>query len=386
MTSEMGRNVSWDSARAIAHDRAPFGHIADIELASAIGRTLANDLVALSDLPPAPTAMMDGYAVRGPAPWRIIGEVRAGQHVSTIDSGQALRVSTGAHIPELSDMVIAQEHATVVDDSVTGFVNDSERNNIRIPGDEAQRGELIAAAGTFITPVIAGLAHTAGYDTAPTYVPPLVDVFVTGDELITTGPSRPGAIRDSLTVQVPVWIRYCGAQLSNINRTRDSLNDMVTAITQSDSGIIITTGGTAHGPHDYVRPALEQLGAELLVDEMNTRPGHPTVLAQLPSGQFIASLPGNPLAACVSFLTVVDPLIRKMTGRALAPLIDCTMDAINETSKMRIMPVTVEGGIATPTEYRGSAMLRGLSVATALAVVAPGSRHGRLLMLPWQQS
>ena len=385
MTNDSGQNVAWDTARELAFEHAPFGQVQQVELTQAIGRTLALFLVAQSDLPPAPTAMMDGYAVRGVAPWTIIGEVRAGQYVSEITEGSALRVSTGAHIPPSCEMVIAQEHAHLDGNVITGYVNDSDRNNIRVPGDEAHAGELIATAGTYITPVIAGLAHTAGYDTVATYEAPHVDIFVTGDELIDSGPSRPGAIRDSLSVQVPVWVSHSGAHLNAIARTADSLESILAAFTQSDCAIILTTGGTAHGPHDYVRPALTQLHARLIVDEVNTRPGHPAVLAQLPSGQFVASLPGNPLAACVSFLTLVDPMIRKMTGRSLTSLVDCMMDSTNDTAKTRIIPVTVDAGIATPTEYRGSAMLRGLSVAHALAVVAPHSQRARLIALPWQQ-
>jgi molybdopterin molybdotransferase len=131
---------------------------------------------------------------------------------------------------------------------------------------------------------------------------------------------------------------------------------------------------------------LTELGAQLLVDEVNSKPGHPAVLALLPSGQFVANLPGNPLAAAVSFMTIVEPVVLKMTGRALPELTTATLSEAITSDVTRIMPVTLDHGTATPTEFRSSAMLRGLAHADAFAVVSAGTdvMTARLLHLPWQ--
>lgn len=379
-------NPEWDDARLIAHMFARVQAVESVPLTASIGRILASDLVALSDLPPAHTAMMDGYAVRGDGPWTISGEVHAGGYTSEIANGHALRVSTGAHIPATTDMVIQEEAAVVEGDRVTGDLRDPKRNNVREPGDEARVGDLVATAGTRINPVITSLAASAGHDHVDVFIQPRIDVIVTGDELIPAGVSQPGAIRDSLSVQIPSWIDFIGGITSSTQRSKDSLNELLSCIRAAAGEIIVITGGSAHGPRDFVRPALAELGAQLLVDEIHCKPGHPAVLALLPNGQFVANLPGNPLAAAVTFTTLVTSLVTKMTGREIPEMPTVTLNEPQSTNVTRIMPVTIADGIATPTEFRGSAMLRGLAFADAFAVVSAGTdvTTARILELPWR--
>ena len=379
-------NPEWDNARLIAHMFAKVAPIETVNVSASIGRILASDVVAKSDLPPAHTSMMDGYAVRGEGPWTIVGEVHAGGYAADISEGQALRVSTGAHIPATTEMVIQEESAVVEGDQVNGELRDPKRNNVREPGDEARRGDLVASSGSRINPVIASLAASAGHDSIEVFKRPTVDVIVTGDELIASGVSQPGAIRDSLSVQIPEWVEYIGATTSGTSRSNDSLEEIHAIIASSTAQIIVITGGSAYGPRDFVRPVLSKLGAQLLVDEINSKPGHPAVLALLPSGQFVANLPGNPLAAAVTFTTLVQPLVLKMTGRELPTLASITLSEPQTTNVTRILPVTLAGNTATPTEFRGSAMLRGLAFADAFAVVSAGVNvtEARLLELPWR--
>ncbi len=379
-------NPEWDDARLIAHMFAKERPSETVPVSASIGRILASDLLAKSDLPPAHTSMMDGYAVRGEGPWTIVGEVHAGGFTAEYADGQALRVSTGAHIPASTDMVIQEEAAVVEGGIISGSLLNPDRNNVREPGDEARLNDLVAGARSYINPVIASLAASAGHDQVAVFNQPTVDVIVTGDELIPSGISHPGAIRDSLSVQIPSWVEYIGGITTGTHRSNDALNELLSIISASRANIIVITGGSAHGPRDFVRPALNELGAQLLVDEVNSKPGHPAVLALLPSGQFVANLPGNPLAAAVTFTTLVQPLVLKMTGRELPTLATITLSEPQTTKVTRIMPVTVTGTIATPTEFRGSAMLRGLAFADAFAVVSPGVdvTHARLLELPWR--
>lgn len=380
-------NPEWDDARLIAHMFARVQPVETVPLIASNGRILASDLVSLTDLPPAHTAMMDGYAVRGDGPWSIVGEVHAGGFATEIAQGQALRVSTGAHIPATTDFVLQEESAVVEGSRVNGKLSDPQRTNVREPGDEARIGDLVAGKGTRINPVIASLAASAGHDSVDVFIQPRIDVIVTGDELISAGVSQPGAIRDSLTVQIPSWIDYIGGVASSVQRSKDSLEDLLGYIRSATGEIIVITGGSAHGPRDFVRPALAELGAQLLVDEIHCKPGHPSVLALLPNGQFVANLPGNPLAAAVTFTTLVTSLVVKMTGREIPVMTSVALHEPQSTNVTRIMPVTIANGIATPTAYRGSAMLRGLAYADAFAVVSAGTHvtTARILEFPWRQ-
>lgn len=387
MANPTNHNVDWDDARLISFQNISEMDSEVIALSQAIGRTVASDLIAQTDLPPAHTAMMDGFAVSGTGPWRISGEVRAGQYVETIEPGTALKVSTGAHIPAACSFVIPNEDVNLFDGDVASKVPVPLGKHIRVPGDEAKSGEVILTAGTLINPAAAGLIASSSIDEVLVKKIPYVDILVTGDELIDGGVAAPGQIRDSLSIQIPGWITALGAQVGQLTRVADDEGQTRNAIASCLAPIVITTGGTAHGDYDYVRRALLDLNAELLVDEINMRPGHPSVLAKLPSGQLVASLPGNPLAAVVSFLTLVAPAINRLLGQQLNKLGSATLAQEFPTDQTRIVPVQIENGRAVQSKFRGSAMLRGLAQADALAVISSGNNPlgttVRLLNLPW---
>lgn len=387
MANLANHNVEWDDARLIAFSNASIYETEEIELVSAIGRIVAADLIAQSDLPPAHTAMMDGYAVAGAGPWKITDKVRAGQYVSEIVAGTALQVNTGAHIPADCAFVIPTEDAVIFENDVASRSPLPLGKHIRVPGDEAKAGEVILAAGAKLTPAGAGLAASSSIDQVHVFKVPYVDVLVTGDELIESGQAKPGRIRDSLSIQIPSWVTSHGAQIGQILRVKDDGQETTDAINSCQAAIIVTTGGTAHGEFDYVRHALVELGAEFLVDEINMRPGHPSVLAKLPSGQLVACLPGNPLAALVSFETLVAPALSKQLGQPLSELDTAALKEDFPADRTRIVPVKISGGKVNPTAFRGSAMLRGLVDADAFAVISAGTNPAgtqvRLIKLPW---
>lgn len=387
MANAANHNVDWDEARSISFENVTEVDVETVALASAMGRTTAAQVVAQSDLPPAHTAMMDGFAVSGTGPWRISGEVRAGQYQAHIEPGTAIKVSTGAHIPPACSFVIPNEDAIVFDGDIASKVPIPIGKHIRVPGDEATTGEVILESGKIISPAAAGLISSSSIDEVSVRKIPYVDILITGDELISSGFAAPGQIRDSLSIQIPSWISNLGGQVGQLTRVQDEGNVTRSAIASCLAPIIITTGGTAHGDYDYVRSALTDLGAQILIDEINMRPGHPTVLAKLPSGQLVASLPGNPLAALVAFLTIVAPALNRLLGQPLKSLGSSILAKEFAAQQTRIVPVKIENGKAIETKYRGSAMLRGLVQADALAVIPAGENPVgspiRLLELPW---
>jgi molybdopterin molybdotransferase len=388
MTIPANHNVEWDEARQIAYENSTETAAEEISIIESIGRICAQDVIAQSDLPPAHTAMMDGYAVAGTGPWKIIKSIRAGQFESEIEPGTALKVSTGAHIPAECSFVIPHEDVVIFENDVASNVPLPMGKHIRVPGDEARVGDIIVSTGSTITPVVAGLAASSSIDTVQVRKIPQIDVLVTGDELVSNGHAEPGKIRDSLSIQIPSWVTGLGGQIGQITRVRDDVDETREAIISCLAPIIITTGGTAHGEFDCVRKALSQLDAVLIVDEIKMRPGHPSVLAKLPSGQLVASLPGNPLAALVSYLTLVAPAINRLLGQPLGKLDTAELRQDFPTDRTRIVPVKIQDGKVLLTEFRGSAMLRGLTEADALAVINPtdsafGSRV-RILAFPWK--
>jgi molybdopterin molybdotransferase len=207
--------------------------------------------------------------------------------------------------------------------------------------------------------------------------------------LLTQGLPHDGLIRDALGPMLPPWLRALGAEVTAVHRIGDDAEALHKAVTTSDADVIVTTGGTAAGPVDHVHPTLRLIGAELLVDGVQVRPGHPMLLARTKEHQHLVGLPGNPLAAVSGLLTLAEPLLRTLAARpAPEPYALPLKPAANgHPYDTRLIPVVLRGDHAVPLHYNGPAMLRGIAVADALAVVPPGgARPGQdveLLDLPW---
>ncbi|MFE7463457.1 molybdopterin molybdotransferase MoeA [Streptomyces sp. NPDC057499] len=446
------RAGSWPEARALAArtGRAAGARSVRVPLDRTLGQVLAEPLVALTDLPSFDTSAMDGWAVSGPGPWQIqetggrdgaghegrtghgagggVGILAGKGTVPELPDGSAVRIATGARIPPDATAVIRSEHARV--DGTTGPLHAERRvlpgQDIRPRGQECRSGDLLMPAGALMTPAVLGLAAAAGYDTLAVVPRPRVDVLVLGDELLTGGLPHDGLIRDALGPMIGPWLRALGAEVSAPQHLGDDAAALRHALTTSDADLVITTGGTAAGPVDHVHFVLAEVGAVPLVDGVAVRPGHPMLLARLgrrdaadraaarrgerggdgDRDRYVVGLPGNPLAAVSGLLTLAEPLLRGLAGRAPEPpyRIPVSEDVQGHPHDTRLVPIAHHaGGLETdagarggtgggdecvvPLRYNGPAMLRGIAAADGLAVVPPGGvRSGtevEILDLPW---
>ncbi|MEU9388657.1 molybdopterin molybdotransferase MoeA [Streptomyces sp. NPDC048324] len=392
------RATPWPEARAVAVGAACSGSPAarrgpvSVPLDAALGLVLAAPLDALTDLPSFDTSAMDGWAVAGPGPWDVREEGVLAGHAEPqrLTDGEAVRIATGARIPADTTAVLRTEHGRTDAQGRLHALRDMHHGqDIRPRGQECRSGDRLLPVGTVVTPAVLGLAAAAGYDTLTAIPRPRVEVLVLGDELLTEGRPRDGLIRDALGPMLPPWLRALGAEVTAVRRLGDDAKALHKAVTGSTAELIVTTGGTAAGPVDHVHPILERIGAELLVDGVKVRPGHPMLLARVAEGRHLVGLPGNPLAAVSGLLTLAEPLLRTLAGRPdretyTLPLRD---EAHGHPYDTRLIPVVLRGDRAVPLHYNGPAMLRGIAAADALAVVPPGgARAGEeleLLYLPW---
>lgn len=392
------RATPWPEARAVAVGAACSGSPAarrgpvSVPLDAALGLVLAAPLDALTDLPSFDTSAMDGWAVAGPGPWDVRDEGVLAGHAEPqrLTDGEAVRIATGARIPADTTAVLRTEHGRTDAQGRLHALRDMHHGqDIRPRGQECRSGDRLLPVGTVVTPAVLGLAAAAGYDTLAAVPRPRVEVLVLGDELLTEGRPHDGLIRDALGPMLPPWLRALGAEVTAVRRLGDDAKALHKAVTGSTADLIITTGGTAAGPVDHVHPILERIGAELLVDGVKVRPGHPMLLARVADGRHLVGLPGNPLAAVSGLLTLAEPLLRTLAGRPdretyTLPLRD---EAHGHPYDTRLIPVVLRGDRAVPLHYNGPAMLRGIAAADALAVVPPGgARAGEeleLLYLPW---
>ncbi|MFF3455508.1 molybdopterin molybdotransferase MoeA [Streptomyces sp. NPDC002730] len=402
------RAAPWPDARALAArlGRAAPPRTQRVPLDQALGRVLAEPLTALCDLPPFDTSAMDGWAVAGPGPWTVQGDdsILAGHaDAPPLPDGAAVRIATGARIPPEATAVIRTEHSRTDTDKGQLYAERevAPGQDIRPRGQECRSGDQLLPAASLVTPAVLGLAAAAGYDELLTVPRPRVEVLVLGDELLTAGLPHDGLIRDALGPMIGPWLRALGVEVIATRHLGDDAEALHEAVTTSDADLLLTTGGTAAGPVDHVHPVLRKAGAELLVDGVAVRPGHPMLLARLaadphrPDGsrdRYLVGLPGNPLAAVSGLLTLAEPLLRALAARpAPAPYRAPVRDEVHgHPYDTRLVPFVHRADQLVPLHYNGPAMLRGIAAADGLAVVPPGgARAGdelEVLDLPWAPS
>ncbi|MFJ8040095.1 molybdopterin molybdotransferase MoeA [Kitasatospora sp. NPDC096147] len=366
---------AWPEARRAARRAvAAPGPVERVVLRAALGRTLAEPLTALTDLPAFDTSAMDGWAVAGPGPWGLTGRLLAGGSCSPLADGTAVEIATGAQLPPGATGVLRREHGRAEGGQLHGRGEVAPGQDVRPRGQECRLGEPLLAVGTVVTPAVLGLAAAGGYDRLAVHRRPTVEVLLLGDELLDEGLPAPGMVRDALGPLLPPWLAAAGAELTGCRRIGDELGLLRDAIRHSPADLVVTTGGTAAGPVDFLHEALAAVGAHLVVDGVAVRPGHPMLLAALPDGRHLVGLPGNPLAAVAGLLTLALPVLHARSGRPAAALRRAPVAAAlpGHPADTRLLPVhhTEAGLRALP--FDGPAMLRGLALADALAVVPPG--------------
>jgi molybdopterin molybdotransferase len=374
---------SWAAARGNAATAAAAVAPRELPLELAAGAVLAADVVARTDLPPADASAMDGWAVAGPGPWRVRGEVLAGEVPPPLAPGDAVTIATGARLPAGADGVLRAEHGKLAGGDLVATDPRDPARDVRRAGRECRAGDVVLAAGSRLTPAAIGLLAAAGADVVSVRRA-TVDVLVLGDELLTAGPARDGRIRDALGPMLSAWLPALGLSVVTRRHLPDSFPALASAMSASTADLTVTTGSTAHGPVDHLHRVLASLGAELVIDGVAVRPGHPQLLAVRTDGRPIVGLPGNPLAAATALLTLVVPLVEALHAAASPPrrTVTLTEDVPAGEEATRLVPVR-DG---RPVLFAGPAMLRGLAVADGVAVVPPGGvRAGaevELLALP----
>ena len=298
--------------------------------AAAVGRVVAADLRSLRDQPPFRASAMDGYAVRfadadgRAATLTVAGESAAGRGYGTVlQPGQAVRIFTGAALPEGADTVVIQEEAVREGEAVTVGPLSEASGNVRPRGGDFREGETLLAAGLALDPWRLSLAASAGAASLTLARSPRVAIFGGGDELVAPGETPgPWQIFESTTLTLAHLVRGWGGTPLPQPRLADRLEAIVEAIRNIDCDLILTVGGASVGDHDLVRPAQAQLGLELTVASIAMRPGKPTFFGTLADGRRVLGLAGNPASAMVGAELFLRSILLQMQGADPSPRLE----------------------------------------------------------------
>jgi len=366
-----------------------------VELKQALGRVLAQDVVADTDLPPFDRAQMDGYAVRAedtksaPVRLRIVGESAAGRGWHRqLEEGQAVRIMTGAPVPEGADSVQQVELThELKDGTVVELLETVEAGKSIVKrGSEVQAGQTVLIAGTTINAAMMAVLAAFGYATVEVFRKPRVAVLATGTELVAVD-QEPGQdqIRDSNNYSIGAYAELAGAVVKRLPLTGDETSILKRQIAEAAEScdVIVTSGGVSMGVYDLTKSALKELDAEIFFERVALRPGKPTVFARLPNGTLVFGLPGNPVSVSVTFnlfartallamQNAVDPVLKPETAM-LARSVKGTIDresylpaqlTVNDDAQL----------IAFPLKWGGSSDFVAFAITTALIIVPAGVR------------
>ena len=364
-----------------------------VDLPNALGRVLAQDVVADTDLPPFDRSQMDGYAVRAadttsaPVSLRIVGESAAGKgwH-QQMNSGEAVRIMTGAPVPEGADSVQQVELThELKDGTVVELLAAVEPGrSIVKQGDEIKAGETVLRGGVTINAAMMAVLAAFGYAQVEVGERPRVAVAATGSELVTVD-EQPGQdqIRDSNNYSISAYAELTGAVVQRLTLIRDETSLLKRQIAEAADNfdVVVTSGGVSMGVYDVTKNALKELGAEIFFERVALRPGKPIVFARLPGGALFFGLPGNPVSVSVTFNLFTRTALLAMQGAnepvlkqetvMLARAVKGTMD---RESYLPAQLMTNDDGelIAFPLKWGGSSDFVSFAQTSALVIIPAG--------------
>jgi molybdopterin molybdotransferase len=353
----------------------------------AFGRVLREDVVAPVDAPERDNSAMDGYAVRAedlPGRLRVTGTVAAGYvATSAVERGTAMRIMTGAYVPEGADTVVQVELTDGGLEEVDIPKTLARGANIRRRGDDMREGDVVLRCGTRIG--AAEIALLAGVQKTTVCVgrEPTVAILSTGDELIDVAEPRVlGKIVNTNAPLLASLVRAAGAAPRVLGIVRDTREATIAALRSAAAcDFILTSGGVSVGAFDFVKEALESLGAETKFWRVAMKPGKPVVLSRL-GDSVCFGLPGNPVSCFVSFHLFVAPALRKAAGQErdlFPPMLRAQLTAPLRAAERRVyfrVRLTARDGVlfAEPLASQGSGSLTSMTGANGLAVVEANTR------------
>lgn len=365
----------------------------EIEIKDALNRILADDIISEKNIPHFDRSAMDGYAIKAkdsfgasqknPKKVKLVGIIEIGEFTKLeIKKGEAVRISTGALVPENSDAVIKIEDTEIENDLINLYTSLVPGKNISMRGEDIKKGTHVLSKGTELKAEHIALLTSLGFNKIKVRIKPKISIFSSGDELLEPGDNlKPGKIYNSNTPMISALVNLYGGVVLRGETVKDD-KDAIKKIlleTEKDSNIIIFTGGTSIGTKDYLPEIINELG-KVLTHGIAMRPGSPVLLGLI-NNTLIFCLPGTPVAAYVSFLKIAGPAIRKRLGcLILDPRIEVAAIInkdvpVSGLGILHYLRVKVEKDknnfIANPIKLKGSGVISSLTTSDGIIEIPP---------------
>lgn len=373
--------INVNESLALISSLPALNKVETVTLNASLGRVLAQNIIADTDLPPFNKSAMDGYACRQndlPGPLIIRGEIAAGTFTGNkLETGNCYRIFTGAPVPDGADCVIMQEYTEQDSKGNVIFTQPSSKNNICCQGEDMKVGQVAIKAGVIIQPQ--HLAVMAGFGIIHPRVAckPRVAIICSGSELVEPSIKPEKAmIRNSNAYHLIGQVAASGAEPEYLGIVADN-KELISNTIKNILGkydLLIVTGGASVGDYDFMPGILISLGAQLHFSALNIQPGKPVLFATL-GNTHVLGLSGNPVSSFLQFLLVAKPLLYRLTGCTISPLKTIKMP-LAETIKRKkgnrqlYVPVTFQStGFANPVPFNGSGHITALCGIDGFAIM-----------------
>jgi molybdopterin molybdotransferase len=362
-----------------------------VSLDAAVGRVAAEDAVSAVDLPPFDRSAMDGFAVVAsdtspPRGLEVVGELAAGEVApAALMPGTAIGITTGAALPAGADAVLRIEDANVDGSSVTPVGPVAVGTSVRYRGEDVARGAVLASAGCSLGVQHVTALASAGVGSVAVHRRPVVHVLATGTELLEVGAApEPGRIHESNRLTLRMLAERAGAEVVVHPVVPDEPAATAAAVEAGLAGdALLVSGGVSVGPHDHVKPALQERGVDEVFWRVRLKPGKPLWFGRR-DATLVFGLPGNPLSTVACFLLFVGPALRRLQGEAAAapPYVPARLavPARPADGRTTLLTARLDRGAdgvleGTPTEGQGSHLTGALAASDGFVVVPHGARE-----------
>ena len=352
--------------------------VKSLSLNEALGAVLAETIKAPISLPSFRQSAMDGYAIHchDKKTYKVVSEIKAGDPFEfELNPGEALRIFTGAGVPDSANAIVIQELVDRDHETITTQEAPTIGQNIRKTGEQIKKEDIVFENGTQLNPAALGILQSLGFTEVKILLPPKVAVIITGNELEKTGkPLQIGKIYESNSIVLKTVLQQMGIITDIVEQVEDDLTATQNAIEKAlnQSHLVLISGGISVGDFDFVGQALEQIGVERLFYKVKQKPGKPLFFGKHKQALLFA-LPGNPASTLNCFYVFVYPLLQALMGRSFSgllrikyPLAD---DFENTTDRALFLKAKIQNDVVTPLTGQASSMIKAFAMANALVYI-----------------